>query len=420
MLYWYPYEGPLMPIYGTVFKELMRNGVEITIVTSFPHYRKGNPETWVSKQRRLFEVSHWEGATVVRSYVYAPVVKNEKLAILGRALSFLSFNFTSLVASVLLVGKADLIFAPSSPPLTNGIIAYVVSRFKRCPMVYNVQDLYPDIAVDMALVRNCWLVKTLRILEKIVYKASNRVLTVSQGMRDLIVSKGVPKGKIEVIENFIDPQFVTPQNRDNYFSRRYGLHNAFVLMYAGNIGIPHGVEVLVGAARLLEDVHDIIFCMVARGEYKDAVEKLARQQQLRNMMFLPPQPEEVTPLIWASASAGVVSYRKGLSHYSVPSKLFAVMCAARPVIASVDADSQTAAIVETAGCGLCVRPESPEEIAAAVMRLRNEPHLAEQMGQRGRDYVERHLNKDTIAGRYDRFFKNLAGNKDSMGCGPVR
>lgn len=408
MLYWYPYEGPLMPIYGTVFKELIRNGAEITIVTSFPHYRKGNPETWVRKSRKLFDVSSWETARIIRCGVYAPVVKNESSAILCRALNFLSFNLTSLFASVLLVGEADLIFAPSSPPLTNGIISYIVSRVKHCPSVYNVQDLYPDIAVDMGLVRNRWLVKTLQVLEKLVYAVSSRVLTISNGMRELIVHKGVPLSKIEVIDNFIDPQFITPLNRDNDFSRKYGLSDAFVLMYAGSIGIPHGVEVLVGAAEILRNETGIIFCLVARGENKDAIEKMARQRQLRNMMFLPPQPEELAPLIWASASAGVVCYRKGLSHYSVPSKLFAVMCAARPVIASVDADSQAARIVSLARCGLLVSPESSEEIAAGVMRLKEDPQLAESMGQEGRNYVQRHLSKETIAGRYELLFKELA------------
>ena len=151
MLNWYPYCGPLMPIYGAIFKELMSLGDEITIVASLPHYHRGSPETWPRASATLYEVTRWEQAKLIRSWVVAPSFENEKLSLVYRALNFLSFNVSSCFAAILLGGKADIVFAPSSPPLTNGIIAYLVSRFKRCPFVYNVQDIYPDIAVNLGL-----------------------------------------------------------------------------------------------------------------------------------------------------------------------------------------------------------------------------------------------------------------------------
>ena len=149
-------------------------------------------------------------------------------------------------------------------------------------------------------------------------------------MADNIVGKGVPATKVSVIPNFIDTEKITPLNQDNLFSRKFDLVGKFVVMYAGNIGIPHGVEVLVEAAEKLKMQPKVLFCFVGRGEHKETIRNLAKGKDLPNCIFIEPQPEEVVPYIWATASAGVVTYKKGLAGFSVPSKLLAMMCAARP------------------------------------------------------------------------------------------
>ncbi|PQP33810.1 hypothetical protein C6A37_11020, partial [Desulfobacteraceae bacterium SEEP-SAG9] len=119
MLYWYPYDGALMSIYGYIFKRLISKGHKVTIITSFPHYRKGRPETWKEIRRKLFEKTEWKGATIIRSYVFAPVFRGNKFSLFFRALNYISFNISSTLAGIFLAGKQDIIFSPSSPPLTN-------------------------------------------------------------------------------------------------------------------------------------------------------------------------------------------------------------------------------------------------------------------------------------------------------------
>jgi colanic acid biosynthesis glycosyl transferase WcaI len=411
MLNWYPYCGPLMPIYGAIFKQLLSMGDEIIIVSSLPHYRKGSPETRPLIPCGLYEIGRWEKAKLIRSWVLAPPFESEKLSLLYRALNFLSFNVSSALAAIFLAGRADVIFAPSSPPLTNGLVAYLVSRFKRCPFVYNVQDIYPDIAVNLGLIRNRLLLLGLRAVEKAVYRLSHKIVTISEGMRDIIRGKGVPSEKIEVIENFVEPCVLGPERGQNAFSRAFGLDDAFVVMYAGNIGVPHGVEVVVQAAQLLQEEPNLIFCFVARGERKADVERLARNKGLKNVILLPPQPEEMVPQIWGAASVGVISYRRGLAGFSLPSKLFAAMCAGRAVIASVDGDSETARIITTARCGLCVQPESPAELAEAVLRLKRDPEVAMEMGRNGREYVQKNLRREVVGSHYSSLFKAIASVK---------
>jgi len=397
-----------MPIYGVIFRQLLSMGNEITIISSLPHGQEGSPRSRPRLPYRPYEVTHWEKARLIRSWVFAPSFRSENLSLLYRALNFLSFNVSSTLAAIFLAGEADIIFAPSSPPLTNGIVAYLVSRFKRCPFVYNVQDIYPDIAVNLGLVRNRLLLLGLRFLEKAVYRLSNKIVTISEGMRDIIRGKGVPPEKIEVIENFIDPCGFGPESGKNEFSRVLGLDGSFVVMYAGNIGVPHGVEVLVHTVEILRNEPKLIFCFVARGERRADIERLAKIKGLKNVILLPPQPEDVVPQIWASGSVGVITYRRGLAGFSLPSKLFAAMCAGRPVIGSVDGDSETARIIKNAQCGLCVQQESPVELAEAVLLLKKSPEVTMEMGRKGREYVEKNLRKEVIALQYSYLFKSVA------------
>jgi colanic acid biosynthesis glycosyl transferase WcaI len=411
MLYWYPYEGPLMPIYGAILRSLMKKGHKVTIVTSFPHFRKGRSETWEKYRGKLCEVTEWEGARIIRCYVYAPVFDQTKSGLIYRAFNFVSFNISSLLAATVLAGKADVVLAPSSPPLTNGLIASIVSRFKRCPSVYNVQDLYPDMANKMGIIRNRLLLQFLLLLERWVYSFSHKVIVISNGMKKILEQKGVALEKVRVIKNSIDTEFITPRSQDNPFSRKYRLHDYFVVMYAGNIGIPHGVEVLIEAAEMLMLENDLVFCFVGRGENKHQIESLARRKGLTNAVFVDPQPEKMVPLIWATAAVGMITYRKGLADFSVPSKLLAIMCAARPAIASVDENSDTVELIKKAGCGLCVEPESPLALANAIRHLKSDAASREDMGQRGRHYVEENLNRRIISSHYEKVFADLTRSK---------
>jgi len=410
-----------MPIYGAIFEDLVSKGHQVSLVTSFPHFRKGRTETWEEYRGKLYEVSNWRGVKLIRSYVFAPVFKRERLSLICRALNFLSFSLSSVFAGILLGGKCDIILAPSTPPLSNGISAWLISLFKHCPVVYNVQDLYPDMAIKMNIVRNPYMLAFLKLVEKLVYRLSSKVLTISAGMKAVITPKRVPLDKVEVIENFIDTDFIQPGERDNPFSRNYGLTRGFVVMYAGNIGIPHGVEVLIQAAEILKSDPEIIFCLVGRGEYLGRIKELARDMGLQNTVFIEPQPQGMVPLIWATASVGVITYRKGLADFSVPSKLLAMMSAARPVIASADEGSDTVRLIRRAKCGLWVEPESPQALADAILKLKADPKQHEDLGLNGRRYSEEHFQRKVISSRYEALFQRLIAKAklDRAQCGPV-
>ncbi|NVM20302.1 MAG: glycosyltransferase family 4 protein [Desulfobacterales bacterium] len=407
MLYWYPYEGPLMPIYGAIFKDLMGEGRKVTIVTSFPHYRKGRPETWDEYRGKLFEKTAWEGATLIRSYVFAPVFKNTKFALFYRALNFISFNISCIIAGIFMTGKKDLIFAPSSPPLTNGICAHIIGCFKKIPFIYNVQDVYPDMAVKLGILNNKGIIRILRVVEDFVYKKAKRVLVISEAMKRNLLKKTVEEDKIKIISNFIDTDSIKPMAKENEFSLNFGLNSKFVVMYAGNIGLPHGLEFVVEAAEILAKHKNIVFAFVSRGEYKDEMMGLCKSKGLKNVVFSPQQPEYSVPQIWASADVSLVTSRKGLSTDSVPSKTFAIMASGRPIIAMIDEGSEVWNLVEKAQCGICVVPERPDLLADAILRLCSGEADRKDMGENGRRFVVKNFSRSVTSQKYEELLLNV-------------
>jgi colanic acid biosynthesis glycosyl transferase WcaI len=414
MLYWYPYEGPLMPIYGAIFQDLVAKGHDVTIVASFPHYRKGRTETWDQYRNKLIEISTWKSVKLIRSYVYAPIFNSKSRGLIYRALNFISFNISCIFAGIVLGGKADLVFAPSSPPLTNGFCAWILGIWKKCPIIYNVQDVYPDMAEKLGLIKNKVFIALLKKLERSVYRLSDKALVISEKMRNNLLCKKVPTNKIALIPNFIDTDFIRPISQENSFSVKWRLNGRFVVMYAGNIGLSHGAEIIVHAAKILMDMqnNDIEFCFVARGEYKNKIEFMAKSMNLKNVRFVPPQPEESVPHIWASASVSIVSYRSGMAEYSVPSKLLAIMCSGRPVIAAADRGSETEKIIHSANCGFCTKPEDPVALALAILRLFQNEEERIHMGENGRKYVLEYFRRKKISKQYEELFLSVIGSKN--------
>ena len=406
MLYWYPYEGPLMPIYGTVFRDLMAKGHKVTIVTSFPHYRKGRPETWEEFRGRLFEKTTWHGARVIRCYVFAPVFLCAKLALFYRALNFISFSVFGAIGAIFMTGKQDLLLAPSSPPVTNGMCACFVAYLKRIPLIYNVHDIYPDMAIKLGILRNRFAINLARLAEDFVYRKAERLMVISESMRRNLISKKAREEKISVVPILVDTDVLRPLAKRNRFSLRFGLTDKFVVMYAGNIGLPHGLESVIQAAERLRDHEDILFLFVSRGEHKEEIIRLSRSKGLENVVFLPQQPECLVSDIWASADVSLVCYRRGLSTDSMPSKILAIMASGRPVLAMVDRDSDVWELVTRARCGLCLPPENPRLLSQALLRLRREEGKRKRMGERGRRFVVENLSRDAVGGRYEELFEN--------------
>ncbi len=387
-------------------QELAQLGHTVTVVTSMPHY--GTNRIWDGYRGRLVRHERQGPLDVYHLYLYVPGHKGRSL---GRVLNYASFNALS-TAVALSRRRHDIVLVPS-PPLTNALSADLVARIWRVPFVYNVQDIWPDVAVRMGALTNPKAIALSRRLEGYVYRRAKAVTVISEGFRRNLLAKGVSPAKIEVIPNFVDTGFIRPLPRQNAFSAAHGLDGKFVVLFAGNIGNSQGLEKVLDAALFLSDLEDILFLIVGNGASRPDVEAHARRLELANVRFLPFQPEEALPEMYASSDVCLVPLRAGFTNESVPCKVFSITASARPLIASVDEGSDTWEFVQQAGCGVCVPPEAPQALAEAIRLLYADPQRRELLGRNGRQHVTGHYSPQTIAARYhDLLRRSLAERSD--------
>jgi colanic acid biosynthesis glycosyl transferase WcaI len=340
---------------------------------------------------------------VFRLYTY---VSKDKANVWRRIVSYGSFNLLSVLKGAHLP-KHDVLLVPS-PPLSNGVIADVICRFKGTPFIYNVQDIWPDVAVRAGVLKNPKAIARLRKMENFVYRRAAKITVISDGFKQNLIQKGVPEEKIEVIPNFIDLDFIVPTPKPNSFTVEHGLEGKFVVLFAGNMGFSQGLETVIDAAKLVEDNPNIVFLMVGNGAAKNSAVEYASRVSATNVRFLPFQPHEKLPEMYGASDLCVVPLRRGFSVESVPCKLFTIMAAGKPAIAAVDEGSETTSVISQSGAGSCVAPGDADELARFLKTYYSDRHHAHEAGLRGRKYVELHFHPKMIAASYASVMQSVA------------
>jgi colanic acid biosynthesis glycosyl transferase WcaI len=205
-----------------------------------------------------------------------------------------------------------------------------------------------------------------------------------------------------LVYDWVDTDLIQPLPRDNGFAREHNLADGFVVLYAGNIGLSQGLEHVLAAAELLADHPDFHFVLVGDGAGREQLAAQAEQRRLVNVQFLPFQPRARLPEVLATADVSLVTLRHGVGSGSLPSKTFSILASGRPVLASVDEGSETWNLVERAEAGLCVPPESPAQLAKAILRLSQDDDLRERLGQNGRAWAERYHSPQSAAEQFEK------------------
>jgi colanic acid biosynthesis glycosyl transferase WcaI len=305
--------------------------------------------------------------------------------------------------------RGDVLFL-RTPPLQLGLTGFMAKKLKKARVLLNVQDIHPDLSIESGILKNPAAVQFAKALEKWVYGISDHIVVISEGFKQNLLAKGVDPKKLSVIPNWVDTDFLRPLSKENSVSRKYGLSDRFVLMYSGTISISSNLamERILEAAKLLQAADDVHIAIVGEGLKKEGLQKRAADLGLKNVSFLPFQPYGDLPDLLASSDVLLVPLDKEKSQLSVPSKLYNFMAAGRPIFGLATPDSEVAAIIRDTRCGVSAAPDKPEEIASAILTLRNSRDLCRVMALNARRYVVENFAKPKILSQYEAIIKSIA------------
>jgi colanic acid biosynthesis glycosyl transferase WcaI len=397
---YYPEPIGIAPLMTELAEGLVKRGHEVRVITGMPNYPQR--QIYAEYRGKLYATEERNGVTIQRSYVWVKPKPN----LLDRILLDGSFVLTSFLQA-LRGWRPDLILL-TVPPLPVAVPAAVLSWLYNCPIVLNVQDILPEAAVHVGLIRSKTMIRVLEGLEKFAYRTAHTVSVIADGFVDNLVGKGVPANKIVCIPNWVDVNFIRPLPKiDNAFRVTHGLENKFVVLYSGNIALTQGLETVVEAAARLRHVADICFVIV--GEAK-AVEKLRYHCQTcgaDNVLLLPFQPREQLPEMLAAADVGLIVQKQNVVSFNMPSKTQVLLASGRAIVASVPDTGSAAKAVEKSRGGVIVEPENPQALADQILTLYQQPELVERLGKQGRQYAIERYSFEQALNQYEALFAQV-------------
>ncbi|HEX9060352.1 MAG TPA: glycosyltransferase family 4 protein [Clostridia bacterium] len=389
-------------IYGLA-KNLKNIGHDVEIIAGFPNYPSGiKPEGYRGK---LYMEEEIDGLKVYRYYVYSSPKKKSYV----RLLNYLSFTVSSCFF-IFQKKKYDAIIV-SSPPIFIGISGLIISAFKRIPLVYDVRDIWPDIALEMGEFSESSIVfKVMKTLADILYKKSRLITVVTNGKRDKLLSKGIDKNKVEIVTNGFDREFLSvPVNES--LAYELNLKEGFNLVYTGVVGLAQGLDIIIEAASKLANYEDIRFFIIGDGFEKESLKLKAKDAGLTNIQFLGMLPHEKIITFLKHSGASIVPLKNSNLQDSVPTKMFEAMGAGCPVILS--ASGESAEILFKSRGGIVVETGNSDTLAEAILFLYRNPEKRDEMAKFGQEFVLNNYTRDKIAESLSNILlkHNLGGSK---------
>jgi colanic acid biosynthesis glycosyl transferase WcaI len=371
--------------------EALAEEMDVRVVTGVLHGHENEPR----------DLLH-NGVRVIR----VPSTSYERSKLAARASNYITYLGNSLLRS-LRGSRPDVVLCMTDPPIIADI-ALVVARRYRAPLVVISQDVFPEIAVQLKRLENPVLMRLLRSLVSLYLRRADRVVAIGDTMKKRLEEKGARPERVRVIPNWVDTKRLRPAEDGNEWATGVGLDGKFVVMHSGNVGHAQDLDSLIRSATFLRDLDDLRIAIIGMGARHAELVALSEQLEVDQVRFLYYQSREVLPHSLSAADVHVVGLASGLAGYVVPSRLYGILAVARPVIVAADAESETAQVVEEAGCGIVVPPGRPELLARAIRDAHDGVYDLDAMGARGREWVEREADRSVAVRRYRDLLLELA------------
>lgn len=390
--------APTGVVMTRIVHELAARGHELHVVTSLPWYRKHQVESgWAGALWRV-EKTNWGSISRVQ-----PFAGKTKSNLVRRAVGFILFSYFVGLRALFAGGfwrRVDGVLA-MSPPLTLGLIGWHTKLFRGGKLVFNIQDVFPDAAIETGAISNQRVIAAASWLERVSYQRSNSVVLLSDDLANNVQRKLDQKfhKRIKVIPNFVDTKAIVPMSRLTNYRRELGIDESLVVMYAGNVGFSQSLELVLEAARVLPEV---MFVINGEGAARKSLE--AKAGTLRNLKFGDYQDAARLSEVLATGDLHVVPLRRGLGSVSVPSKTYSILAAGRPICAAIDLDTEVPRILAAAKAGVCVEPDNQQAFVSAITALTLDRKNLEEMGASGRKWVEGHASPQSVAQRYEALY----------------
>ncbi len=372
-------------------QELLKKGHEVIMLTSSSKFEETTRTIMV------------DGIKVI----YLKEEYDQNMSIARRLKAFVSFMYKASRIG-LRQKDIDLVIATSTP-LTIGIPALILKWFKKIPYVFEVRDLWPEVPIQMGAIRNRWMIKATRYLEKTIYRNARHVIALSPGMQDGVLQY-IPIEKTSMIPNMAKMDEFWPREKNHALMEKLGLRSdTFKVVHFGSLGKANGAHTIIESAKLLKHRKDIEFLFVGGGSAEAELIAEVQKNQLENVKFLGKFPmKEVSEIVNFSDISVISFLNLPILYTNSPNKLFDSLSAGKPII--VNSAGWTKDIAEKYRCGYYVDPENPQELADKVLFLKNHPELVEQMGKQSRELSEKVYDKSILTKEFvevvEKAFKN--------------
>lgn len=390
---------------------------DITVIAAQPGYAGER-----SKAQKVFETEFLENIKVIR--IRLPEVnKNSKSSRIRYIFSYFALANIALLKE----RQTDVIFTISQPPVLGGLIGTIGKFLKRSKHIYSIHDFNPEQAEAVSYTNKQFIFDFARAIDKMNCRYADHVLLVGQDMAGTL-EKRFSNSKVPdytVISNWTNENEIIPLDNSNEvvkdFLEKNGLLDKFIVMYSGNLGLYYDLENIIKIAQEFKEEPDIVFLFIGEGAVKKKMEEYVEENNLSNVLFLPYQPKEFIPYSLNAADIHLVVNQKGIKGVSVPSKIYGVMAAGKPVLGVVEKESEIDRLISESGSGIVVEPQNYESIADTVKLFHKmDKKNLKEMGLNGRKYLENHLTKETSINKYRDVFKMVSSSREQSRRKAVR
>lgn len=389
-------------LYSDLVLGFKKRGYQVTVLTSTPHYNITN-ESLIEQplKKKFFGLLYTSIFNGVKVY-HVPLKKYKNHLI--RILSFIYWHISSFIVGLFLK-KPNIILTPS-PPLTNGVFAILLGKIKGSKSIYNVQEIYPDLLINLGYIRNGVFIKILKKIERWVYNMSDVVTTIDNQFYNIIEYRIKEKNKLTIIPNFVDTELYSTKSSvslPDEFKKKEGYTD---ILYAGNIGLAQEWDLIINLAKEIREFKINIW-IVGEGLRKVYLESEIEKYRLNNIKLLPYYDRKYMPGINLFADIHFIAMNKKVEKYGFPSKVYTIMASGKPILVVSSEETPIVSFLKDKNAALLVTDHSISKFKEELLKLHNSKDLRDKLGANGRQEIKKKYSKQVVIEQYLRLFNEL-------------